>query len=197
MHSPLPLLLETIRIENGEVFNLPYHQKRFDKSRKRLFGTEKNLELSNLITTAPSRGLYRCRIVYGREIQSVEYLPYTPKEIHLLRVVSAKIEYPCKYLNRDDFNTLLRENSDVDEILIEKDGLLTDTTISNIAFYDGNTWFTPQKPLLEGTMRAKLIDEGFLKTKEITKEELPRYTQVALINAMIGFKILNHVNIQM
>ena len=197
MHSPLPLLLETIRIENGEVFNLPYHQKRFDKSRKRLFGTEKNLELSNLITTAPSRGLYRCRIVYDREIQSVEYLPYTPKEIRQLRVVSAKIEYPCKYLNRDNFNTLLRENSDVDEILIEKDGLLTDTTISNIAFYDGNTWFTPQKPLLEGTMRAKLIDEGFLKRKEITKEELPRYTQVALINAMIGFKILNHVNIQM
>jgi len=196
MDTASPLLFETIRIENGEVFNLSYHQKRFDQSRKALFDTEEKLALSNLITAAPSRGLYRCRIVYDREIQSIDYFPYAPKEINTLRIVPAEIGYSYKYLQRDSLDSLLRENSDVDEIIIEKKGLLTDTTISNIAFYDGETWYTPADPLLEGTMRAKLIDEGFLKRREMTKEELPRYTQVALINAMIGFKILNHFAIQ-
>ncbi len=196
MHTSAPLLLETIRIENGEILNLPYHQKRCDHSRRELFGLEKRLDLSAHITAVPSRGLYRCRIIYGREIRSVEYLPYTPKPIRTIRIVPAQLEYPYKYLDRGRFNTLLKENSDVDEILIEKEGLLTDTTISNIAFYDGRTWFTPRKSLLEGTMRARLIEEGLLRTRDIAKEDLHHYTQVALINAMIGFKILNHFNIQ-
>jgi len=85
---------------------------------------------------------------------------------------------------------------DCDEIIIEQNGYLTDTTIANIAFYDGERWITPAKPLLKGTMRAKLLDEGLLHEKEIKKEDLKNYSQVALINAMIGFKILNHVNIQ-
>ena len=83
----------------------------------------------------------------------------------------------------------------MDEVIIEKEGYLTDITIANIAFYDGEQWFTPENPLLKGTMRAKLIDEGFLHKREIRKKDLDNYTQVALINAMIGFKILNHFNI--
>ena len=85
---------------------------------------------------------------------------------------------------------LLSAHSDVDEILIEKDGYLTDTSIANIAFYDGEQWVTPAIPLLKGTMRQKLLDEGFLQTRNIKKEELTHYTQVALTNAMIGFKNL-------
>jgi len=194
--KPSPLLLETVKIENGEVFNLPYHQKRCNRSRKELFGLDEKLDLSKYITDIPSHGLYRCRIIYGETLNTVEYLPYLPKEINSLRIVPSTIDYHYKYLYRDDFKTLLKKNSDVDEILIEKEGLLTDTTISNIALYDGKTWYTPRNPLLKGTMRAKLIDEGFLKTRDITKEELSDYSQVALINAMIGFKILNHFKIQ-
>ena len=70
------------------------------------------------------------------------------------------------------FESLLLANKDVDEVIIEKNGYLTDTTIANIAFFDGKQWFTPEKPLLKGTMRAKLIEEGFLQTKNIKSEEL-------------------------
>jgi len=196
MHTSTPLLLETIRIENGRVFNLPYHQKRCDESRRELFGSEASLNLSTLLTTVPPQGLYRCRIIYAREIQSIKYIPYTPKEINTFRIVPSEIDYHFKYAQRDELNDLLRKNSDVDEILIEKEGFLTDTTISNVAFYDGEAWYTPKKPLLKGTMRAKLLDEGFLNPRDIAKEDLQHYTQVALINAMLGFRILNHFNIQ-
>ena len=189
------LLLETIKIEDGEVSNLSYHQARCDESRKVLFDSKDILDLSSLIQ-APSKGLYRCRILYAEKIHSIEYIPYTPKEIHKLKIITSDLVYDHKYANRDALNKLLQAQPDVDDILIEKEGYLTDTTIANIAFYDGEQWFTPEKPLLKGTMRAKLLDEGFLHTRNIKKEEITDYTHVALMNAMIGFKILNNFKIQ-
>lgn len=190
-----PLLLETIRIEEGQIHNLPYHQNRCTKSRQKLFHSSDVLDLSSIID-APKVGLYRCRILYAERLHSIEYIPYTPKEIQRLKIISSDIEYSLKYANRDALNALLESNKDVDEVIIEKNGYLTDTTISNIAFFDGKQWLTPEEPLLEGTMRAKLIDEGFLQTKQIKKDELQNYSQVGLMNAMIGFKILNIDTIQ-
>ncbi|TET87549.1 MAG: hypothetical protein E3J96_05215 [Sulfurovum sp.] len=187
-------LLETIKIEDGEVSNLSYHQARCDESRKALFNSTDTLDLSSLIQ-APPKGLYRCRILYDEKIHSIEYIPYIPKEIHTLKIISSNLEYDYKYANRDALNKLLQTHTDADDILIEKEGYLTDTTIANIAFYDGKQWFTPEKPLLKGTMRAKLLDEGFLHTRKIKKEEITDYTHVALMNAMIGFKIINPINI--
>jgi len=195
MDDTSTLLLETIKIEDGEVSNLSYHQARYDESRKALFNSTDRLDLSSLIQ-APSKGLYRCRILYNEKIHSIEYIPYSPKEIHTLKIVSSDLEYDHKYANRDALNKLLQLHTDIDDILIEKHGYLTDTTIANIAFYDGKQWFTPEKPLLKGTIRAKLLDEGFLHTRKIKKEDLKNYTQVALMNAMIGFKILNNFTIQ-
>jgi len=189
-----PLLLETIKIEEGKIPNLSYHQNRCDQSRQTLFCSTDTLDLSSIIH-APKMGLYRCRILYAKELHSIEYIPYIQKEIHSLRVVSSNIQYDFKYANRRSLDRLLELNKDVDDVILEKEGYLTDTTIANIAFYDGEQWFTPQTPLLKGTMRAKLIDEGFLQTKNIKREDLHRYSQVALMNAMIGFKILNHFNI--
>ena len=188
------LLLETIKIEDGKIHNLSYHQQRCNQSRQALFQSADTLELSSIINP-PKKGLYRCRILYGETLHSIDYIPYTPKKIQTLRIVPSDIDYSLKYANRDSLNALLESNKDVDEVIIEKNGYLTDTTISNIAFYDGEQWFTPAKPLLEGTIRAKLIDEGFLQVKDVKREDLYHYSQVALMNAMIGFKIINDIKI--
>ena len=189
------LLFETIKIGEGKVVNLSYHQTRCDMSRETLFQTTDILDLASIIK-APQTGLYRCRILYDEKLHSIEYIPYSPKKIQTLRIVSSNIGYDFKYANRDALNALLESNKDVDEVIIEKDGYLTDTTISNIAFFDGTQWFTPEKPLLKGTMREKLLDEMFLQTKQIQQKDLHQYSQVALMNAMIGFKILNIDTIQ-
>ncbi len=188
-------LLETIRIEGGRAHNLSYHQARFDKSRKALFGTNTPIDLQKHIDP-PKEGLYRCRILYAENIESVEYLPYTPKAVNTLKVVTDDtIEYHYKYADRAPFTALLETHPDADEIIIEQNGLLTDTTIANIALYDGNRWLTPRTPLLEGTMRASLIESGRLETADIRKSDLVDCTHVALMNAMIGFKILKQVTI--
>ena len=190
----MPLLLETIKIENGKVFNLSYHQKRFDKSRLDLLGDTAEIDLLTIIE-APGKDLYRCRILYDTDIRSIEYIPYRAKVIQTLKVVPADIDYAYKYANRDAFNTLLRNYPDFDEIIIEKNGFISDATISNLAFYDGVQWLTPEKPLLPGTMRAKLLDEKVIFEAPIQKTDLKKYTHVALMNAMIGFNILSNPTI--
>ena len=189
------LLLETIKIEDGEIHNLSYHQKRCDTTRKALFNSTDTLSLIDSIEP-PQKGLYRCRILYAKTLHSVEYIPYTAKEIHSMKIVKSDINYDFKYAERDTFTNLLTKHNDVDEIIIEKKGYLTDTTISNIAFYSKGQWVTPTTSLLQGTMRQKLLDDDFLQLRDIKKDDLHQYTQVALMNAMIGFKILNHFNIR-
>lgn len=192
--QPSDLLLETIKCEGGEVHHLEYHQKRLDKSRRELFGLTDTLDLSSLIK-APDEKLYRCRVLYSHTIESVEFIPYRPKEIKTLKVVPSDFTYHYKFADRSPLERLLEENPEADDVIIEKEGLITDTTIANIAFFDGKTWITPREPLLKGTMRAYLLDQGFLQEKDIPSDSLERYEKAALMNAMLGFKILSHINI--
>ncbi len=196
MSYTTPLLLETIRIEEGNIYNLPYHQARMDRSREHLFHTFSVIDLASQLSAPSDEGIFRCRVLYGQEIEQIEYLPYVPKKIQTLKIVPSDIDYRYKYADREKFDTLLTENADADEVIIEKDGLLTDTTISNIALFQNGRWYTPKKPLLEGTMRAKFLDNGILHPRDIKKEEMGDYTHLALINAMLGFKILKKITIK-
>lgn len=188
------LLLETIKCEGGHFHHLEYHQKRVDRSRRELFGSTDTLDLASILK-APDKKLYRCRVRYSQKIVSIEYLPYRPKEIKTLKVVASDVTYHYKFSDRSTLDKLLQENPEADDIIIEKEGLITDTTIANIALFDGEQWVTPKKPLLEGTMRAYLLGQGFLHPKDITSDSLKKYEKVALMNAMLGFKILSHTNI--
>ena len=189
-----PLLLETIKIEDGQIKNILWHNRRCNKSRFELFNEKEVLNLENYIEP-PKDGLYRCRIIYSTKIESVEYIPYTPRVIKSFKIIESQINYNYKYNNRDKLNQLI--HPEYDEIIIEKDGFLTDTTIANIAFYTGEDWITPKNPLLSGTIRAKLLDKSFLIQKNIKKEELQNFSHFALMNAMIGFQIQKSTNIQL
>jgi Aminotransferase class IV. len=56
--------------------------------------------------------------------------------------------------------------------------------------FDGKDWFTPKLPLLRGTCRTALIDNGIIKEKDIRPEELSSYSFVRLFNAMIKWGAL-------
>ncbi len=180
------ILLETIKINHGIIENIQYHQKRFDDSRIKLFDTKNKIDLVDFINP-PNNGLFRCRVLYAHSIISVEYLPYNPKKFQHFKIVPSSIDYSFKYADRKELEALKTKYPSFDEIIIEKNGLLTDTTISNIAFFDGKDWLTPASPLLKGTMRAKLIDDGFLKPINIKYNDIQKFTKFALLNAMLGF----------
>ena len=51
-------------------------------------------------------------------------------------------------------------------------------------------WFTPRNPLLKGTTRARLLSVGKIVESDIRVQELRSFSQVALLNAMVDFDIL-------
>ena len=189
-------LLETIRIKDGKVYNIEYHNRRVDRSRFELFGIDSKIDLRDYIAPPRDNGIFRCRVIYNRsDIVSVEYIPYKKREFKSFMVVESSIEYRYKYANRDELNILKEQYSSYSDIIIKKSGFLTDTSIANIAFFDGDIWVTPRRPLLRGTIREKLIDENKILEKDIKSEDLKHFSHFALMNAMIGFQITKNITI--
>ncbi|HIP61209.1 MAG TPA: hypothetical protein EYG98_01490 [Sulfurovum sp.] len=189
-------LFETIRIENGIAHNLKYHNARLNHARKHLFGTTDDIDIEKYLIDIPSSGLYRAKLIYDRNIQDITYYIYKAKTIQTFRLLGADINYRYKYLNRVQLDTLIEENQEYDEIIIIKDELLTDTTIANIALRQDGIWYTPAEPLLQGTTRARLLDEGKIITKNIKATDIDSYDGLALMNAMIGFRIIDRPKIR-
>jgi 4-amino-4-deoxychorismate lyase len=189
-------LIETVKIEDGQIFNIEWHDLRLNQSRKELFGVDKPINLQDYIKPPIEKGVFRCRILYNKEILSIEYIPYQTRKFKKFKIVQSDIDYRYKYANRVPLEKLKAEAFPYDEIIIERDGLLTDTTIANIAFYDGESWLTPKKPLLKGTMRENLLNNNRLIEKDIKSEKLKHFSHFALMNAMIGFQIQKNIIIQ-
>jgi 4-amino-4-deoxychorismate lyase len=172
-----------------------------NSSRRILFRSSSEIDLLKFIIIPEKfrSGLIKCRVIYSEEIESVEFSEYQIKKIDSLKIVECgDFIYDHKFLNRNKLDELKRGNtkSDSQEILIIKNGLITDTSYSNVAFYDGTKWFTPSTPLLKGTKRASLIDEGLLHEEEIRLKDLKKFSQLKLINAMIDLDESPAINIQ-
>ena len=182
-------LFETIRIVNGEPSNLELHENRLNQSRRKLFGIIGQISLADHIRVPDDclTGVFRCRVIYEESIISVEFIPYRPAAVRTLKVVHAdEIDYSLKYLDRTSLTCLI-DHDVADDVLIVKNGCITDTSYSNIVFTEGRKWVTPDTPLLRGTMREKLLREGAIKEERITPDDLGRFTHFRLINAMLGF----------
>ena len=183
------LLFETIRITDGIAGNLDLHEKRLNRSRLMLYGLSNELKLSDYIRVPEEyrSGIFRCRLVYGAEVVSVEFTPYVPAAVKTLRLVQADtLTYDHKYLDRSSLAGLINRDL-ADDILIVKEGCITDSSYANIVFTDGWRQVTPDTPLLCGTMRERLILDGIIKAERITVDDLGRFTHFRLINAMLGF----------
>lgn len=186
------LLFESIRIENGEVFNLKYHQNRVDKSRRELLDLGDKLSLAEAILPLdfPMEGLFKCRVSYAEQIEKVEFLEYEIRHPEKIRLVeNDKIRYPHKWEDRSEFQKILAQYPDYQEIIITQRGHITDSTWANLAFFDGKKWFTPDTFLLPGTRRQQLIDAKILKEKTIRAIDLAKFEHFALINSMRGLEL--------
>jgi 4-amino-4-deoxychorismate lyase len=186
-----PLLLETIRCEHGVLANLPYHQKRLERSRRQLLGEQDaTILLLDIPVPAEARqGLFKCRVLYAERIEKIAFLPYSRPCIQSLKIVEAgALDYAHKYADRRGIEKLFKQRGPADDVLLCRHGLLMDTSYANIALYDGRRWFTPARPLLAGTRRAALIDAGVLQPERIYCSDLREFQELRLINAMIGLE---------
>lgn len=178
--------IETICIKDGTPQNLPYHQERIDRTLvdhacSPFFSLEEHI---NYIDTHP---YVKCRVVYSTHIHKIEYLPYTIPYIKSLAIVEhGDVEYRYKYIDRDLLKKLYMYKGLQDDILIVKNGWITDSYFANTVFVSEGRYYTPDTPLLEGTRRARLIQEGKIKVVPIHISEINKYEYVTLINAMLS-----------
>ena len=181
------MLLETLCVKEGQLQHLSFHQKRLEHALKQLH-LNVHYNLKELLSP-PNASLLRCRVLYSETSFEVSYHPYEKKQIQTLQLIEANdLDYALKYVDRDALNRLTQKNNAADDILIVQNKLITDTSIANIAFYDGSQWITPKKALLEGTTRTRLLTEKKLAKAEISMNDIKHFEQFALMNAMIGFE---------
>jgi 4-amino-4-deoxychorismate lyase len=185
----MSLLFETISIRNGVPEYLDWHQKRMNFAMQKLFKVNSFIDLAALLVI-PSEavaGHFRCRVEYDTIVRSVSFRKYEPKQINSLKLVEDNtIIYNHKYADRSQLDQLHAQRGDCDDVLIIKNGLLTDTSYANIIFRNGNRWETPDTPLLNGTCRSRLLASGIISEIRITPSDLKKYSEFQLINALRG-----------
>ncbi len=192
--------LETICIRNGQLQNLPAHNERFNRTRLACWHLteparlEDSIQLPNWVLPTET---YKCRVTYGPVIERVDVELYQVRPVRSLRLIVADgLYYPYKFADRQALTALFAQRGPADDILMVREGLLTDTSYANVALFDGIHWFTPARPLLEGTQRARLLCEGQLQAADIRPADLSHFTAIKLVNAMLSWEQTSPVPIE-
>lgn len=184
----MSLLLETIRFSNGIPENLNYHEARITMSQIALDGSRRLDSLTSIFedTPPPPEGLIKGRLTYNRDLYKIEFSEYVKANILHLRIFEAnKLYYPFKFANRDMFQRIHDDMPPDAEALIVISHRITDTTYTNVALKRQEKWYTPINPLLKGTRRAQLLEDGIIQLEDIFLDKLPDFEAIKLFNAMI------------
>ncbi len=183
-------LVETIKVENGTLMNISFHNERMIRSLYGVFGLKQEPDLEKIISVPAFAGVgvYKCRVVYDDKTIKFEFLPYIIRSVRSLKlIIDDTISYPYKFIERDNIQRLMEMRGECDDILIIKEGMVTDSSYANVVFSDLNgSWLTPTTYLLPGTRRADMLRKRLINEIVITERDIKKYTGVKLINAMIG-----------
>ena len=180
--------VETICIQDGKARNLRYHIDRMNRTIRQFFPHLTSVTEADLLPQIPQEsGLQKARVVYSAEgITERTFAPYALRTIQSIALVEDNdINYAWKSTDRTPLTRQREKAPHADEVIIIKDGCVTDTSYTNLCFFDGHEWFTPDTPLLPGTMRQYLLEQGLIKPRHILATDIPHYQRVSLINAMM------------
>ncbi|HRZ96761.1 MAG TPA: aminotransferase class IV [Paludibacter sp.] len=182
--------LESIQLNDGEFKRLSYHQARMDYVQKTYFPDTPAISLQEFLSKSnfPVQGLFKCRIGFTNEIQSIEFQPYIMRTIETLKLVEIDLKSTFfKSENREKLNDAFLQKGICDDVLLVKEDFLTDTSYCNIALFDGENWITPRNPLIYGVNRAELLENKIIAEGDVRVDDLNNYSKIRLFNAMIEF----------
>jgi 4-amino-4-deoxychorismate lyase len=178
--------IESICCEDGSPKLLSLHQARLDRTFAKFFPLDSVLDLVKIITNIPFDGKHKCRLEYDARSYAIDYQPYQAKVINSIQIIhDNNLDYEYKSTNRSSLDLLYQKRKEADDIIIIRNGFVTDSYYANLAFFDGNDWWTPRNPLLKGVKREFLLANHQIKTKEIYERDLSSFSKVSIINAML------------
>lgn len=180
-------LFETCLVVDGEVKNRRDHDARVACSSRELWNQSIQLPWDVLEAEIPKEGQIRLRVEYNADgVARVDSRPYFESEMTLVRLFETFLIYNHKFADRNDLEAIYKHRGAAHDVLMVIDGLVTDTTMANVAIFDGTHWLTPRKPLLLGTCRARMIRQGLLKETDITEADIREAQSVVIMNALRG-----------
>lgn len=190
--------IESIAIENGVAPLADMHHSRMQRTAAAHFTSfdlPHPLELIK-VPAEMSSSKVKCRILYSNRIEKIEYEPYQARAIRHLRLVNGDhVAYHFKFADRTALDDLFALRADCDDILIQRNGLITDTSIANVLLLKDGIWYTPERPLLMGVQREMLIVNGTVVPASIAVADLFQYEKIMCVNAMNGFDLDRAINI--
>ena len=190
--------VESLGVEQRRLMHLEWHERRMRQTLLHHYGIEPEINLQAAIELPAELDdrVYKCRIEYGASVERVAFLLYEPKTVNTLRLVlDDGIGYSFKHEDRSAFDRLLKQREGADDILVVRNGCLTDTSFSNIILLREGTWYTPDTFLLNGTCRQRLLAEGVIRETRITVDDLEHYSAIKLINALLDWKKMPPVSL--
>lgn len=126
-------------------------------------------------------------MIYDKEDISIEFIPYQLSHKTSYKLITIDFDYEHKFLDRTAIDALMQGIQKECELIFVKDGLITDSSIANVACFINNQWLTPKKPLLLGTTRSRLLNEKKLILADIEVEDFNKAEKIAFFNALTGF----------
>ena len=187
-HPGSTLLLESIAYRDGRWLHLDYHFERMQRSYWELNQTRLQFDLLDSLSRLelPPKGLFKVRLLYLQKVEHIEWKSYQIRLIHRLKLIEAPdLTYRYKWANRQSLQALLKQKEGADEILITQNGWLRDFSYANVGLFDGQSWWTPQQPLLKGTCRARLLAKNKIQVASIHQKDLSNFQFVSPINALM------------
>ena len=98
-----------------------------------------------------------------REISNPKCFLMRFPEIETFELVENNdFSYDFKFADRTEFEKM-KKKARAQEIIIVKNGQITDTSFSNLLFLKNQTWYTPKNFLLNGVQRQNLLKQGIIK----------------------------------
>ncbi|WP_373707446.1 aminotransferase class IV [Kaistella sp.] len=178
--------IESIKVEDTEIFLLDQHQKRVNETFS-YFGKEVSINIDEIFKSLKhdEDGLYKFKITYDLTGKyRTQMIPYAMSEIANFQLVeNNSYDYSFKFEDRKELEKM-KILSKAAEIIIVKNNHITDTSYSNLLFKKGKDWFTPKTFLLNGVQRQSLLKAKKIKEAEITLQNLSEYSHFQLINAL-------------
>jgi len=183
--------IETICYENGVFQRIGLHNERCNRTRHHFFGLVPDLHLEMYLSVPQNLKdeIVKCTVTYGIEITNIEYQLYVIRPIRSLKLIcDDTIEYPFKYADRTKLTSLFKLKGQYDDILIIRNRLITDTSYANAIFLKNKRWYSPNKPLLQGTRLMSYLSNGLVTPAPLQPGDLSLYSEIRIINAMISIE---------
>ena len=192
-------LLESLRMEHGQLERLPLHLDRLRRAALH-FGfplDEDALEAElNQLGQQHPHGLFKVRLlVDGKGQVSAQAAPLADNTTPIkVRLAKEAMTPPDEFIwhkttRRDAYQAFPPAAGCFDTLLFNAQGELTEFTIGNVAVRIGGQWCTPPVAcgLLPGVMRHNLLVNGKLFERVISVNDLHHADGMALINSVRGW----------